>query len=224
MMTVMKHDRGGARVAAAAAAARAAVAAPPAANYDESTMSPTAFVEKAEERLPIDAADDMVNDVAALPVLKDSFADGGARFLKSYHGVDMTGMNDLECSRLAVGMALAEAAKRLDLTPEMVFAATPAGAPGVGGYSRSVLLQEPMRMCRLGKERSEAAAHGPAPPAAAGAAPVAAAPAAAAPATAATATAAALVDRTAQLNVPHGNLPKRTLEIGFVFGFGLWCT
>ena len=210
MMTVMKQDRDGERVQAAAAAARAAVAPAPAANYVEATMPPTAFMIEAERRLTFDTAGIESNDPAELQVLKDAFADGGARFLRAYHDVDLAGMNDIPYSRLAVGLALSAAARRLDLSPVMMFAAIPAGTPGVGGYDRVELVQECQRQCRLGKERAVAAvAPGAAAPAAAGPAPGVAAPAAVAPAAAATVSAAAAVDRTAQLNVPNGNLSKR---------------
>ena len=141
---------------------------PPPANYDEPTTPPISFVEMLESRLTIDAAGNEVDDEAALEVLEDRFAEGGACFLKVFHDVDVAGLNYIEFSRLAVGMTLATAAAQLDFTPEMVLAAIPAGAPGVGGYSRSVLVQEPARLCRLGKERSAAAAHSAAPAAAAG--------------------------------------------------------
>ena len=96
------------------------------------------------------------NDPAELQVLKDAFADGGARFLRAYHDVDLAGMNDIPYSRLAVGLALSAAARRLDLSPVMMFAAIPAGTPGVGGYDRVELVQECQRQCRLGKERAVA--------------------------------------------------------------------
>jgi len=70
MMTVMKQDRDGERVAAAAAAARAAVAPPPAANYVEATMPATAFVAEAESRLALDSGGDDVPDDAGQQVLK----------------------------------------------------------------------------------------------------------------------------------------------------------
>ena len=144
-------------------------------------MPPTSFAEMVESRFTIDAAGNEVDDEAALKVLRDMFAEGGARFLKAFHDLDVAGLNYIELSRLAVGTTLATAAAQLDSTPEMVLAAIPAGAPGVGGYSRSVLVQEPARLCRLGKERSAAAAHSAAPAAAAGAAVIVAAPVAAAP-------------------------------------------
>ena len=211
VMAVMKQDRDGERAAAAAAVARAAAAPPPAANYAEATMPPTSFLAEAELRLALDEAGNVVGDVAGLHVMKDAFADGGARFLMKYHEVQLDGLNDVSFSRLAVGMALAEAARRLDLSPRMMFAALPAGAPGVGPYGRTELIQECARQCRIGKERAEAAAvPGAAPPTAAGPPPGAAAPLAAATAAATEASAVAPLDRTAQLNVPNGNLSKRT--------------
>ena len=210
MMTVMKQDRDGERVAAAAAAARAAVAPPPAANYVEALMPATAFVEEAEVRLTLDANGDEIGDEAGQQVLKDAFAEGCARFLAPYHGVSLDGLNDLGFSRLAIGMALQDAARRLDLSPEMMFATIPLNAPGVGAYNRITLTQECAKWCRRGKEEAAAAPHGAAPPAVAGPPPGAAAPSAPAPAAAPTAPAAAPVDRTAQLNVPNGNLSKRS--------------
>ena len=95
-----------------------------------------AFLAEAEARLALDAAGADIDDAAELQVLKDAFSDGGARFLMKYHGVELEGLNDVAFSRLAVGMALAEAARRLDLSPGMMFAAIPAGTPGVGAYGR----------------------------------------------------------------------------------------
>ena len=102
-------------------------------------------------RLTLDSDGADVPDGPGRQVLKDAYAEGCARFLAPYHGVSLDGLNDLGFSRLAIGMALQDAARLLDLSPEMMFATIPLNAPGVGAYDRIALTQECAKWCRRGK-------------------------------------------------------------------------